>query len=269
LIWAAELAQAPRFAAVTPMAAAPAAFLKRRIEMLVKSKREPGVAVSRLILAGLLAAVVAASALAHAAVGDRRITRARAEAAAARAAADALPVELDEALLGALNQAVATPVGRAALERSLERMQAHRTMIADVLAQRGLPGELAAVALMESGFDNEARAPRPAGGAGIWQLIPASARAHGLRVDEGRDERLDPRRETEAAVALLADLHRRFGDWFLAIAAYSRGAAGIEKVMAKSGIRDGRALYRRGLLGGYPAQIQAGVLVLRDPTLVE
>jgi hypothetical protein len=237
--------------------------------MLVTSKREPGVGMSRLILAILLGVVVAASALAHAAVGDRRITRARAEAAAARAGADGLPVELDDALLAALNQAVATPAGRASLKRSLERMQAHRAMIAAVLAQRGLPGELAAVALMESGFDNEARAPRPAGGAGIWQLIPASARAQGLRVEGDRDERLDPRRETEAAAQMLAGLHRRFGDWLLAIAAYSRGAAAIEKVVAESGSHDGRVLYRRGLLGGYPAQIQAGVLVLRDPTLVE
>jgi len=166
---------------------------------------------------------------------------------------------------------VATPAGRAALERAVARMQAHRSMIAEVLARRNLPGELAAVALMESGFDNDARPARPpaVAAAGIWQLIPVAARAHGLRVDGVTDERLDPRRETEAAADLLGALHRRFGDWLLALAAYSRGAPAIEKTIAEAGTRDGRVLYRRGALGRYPAQVMAGVLVLRDPTLLE
>jgi membrane-bound lytic murein transglycosylase D len=269
LIWAAEMAHAPRFRAIAPMAAAPAAFLKRRIEMLLTSKNEASRGRSRVALAGALALVVGASALAHAAVGDRRITRSRAEAAAARAPQDALPVEIDDAVLAALNDVVATPAGRAAIKRSLERMQAHRTMIAEVLAQRGLPAELAAVALMESGFDNQARPARPAdvGGAGIWQLVPGAARAQGLRVDGTADERLDPRRETEAAASMLAGLHRQFGDWLVAIAAYGRGAAAIAK--AAAGSRDGRALYRSGTLGRYPAQIIAGVLVLRDPSLLD
>lgn len=228
-----------------------------------------GTGMSRLALLGALTAVVVASALAHAAVGDRRITRERAQAAAARAKPGALPVEVDEALLAALNEAVATPDGRAALKRSLERMQAYRSMIEEVLSSRGIPTELAAVALHESGFDNGAHPNHPNGGAGIWQLIPGSARAHGLRVDAAVDERLDPRRETEAAAQMLGDLHHRFGDWLLAITAYSRGAVATEKLLVESGTRDGRVLYQRGLLGGYPVRTLARVLVLRDPTLVE
>jgi hypothetical protein len=222
------------------------------------------------VLAGLLGSLVGASFLAHAVASDRRVSRARAEAAAARAGAGALPVEIDDALVTALNQALTTPEGRARLKQGLERMQPHRAMVNEVLSGRGVPAELAAVALMESGFDNDVHpGPDRSRGAGIWQMVPAAARAHGLRVDGATDERLDPRRETEAAAAMLADLHRRFGDWSLAITAYSRGPAAMEKVVSEAGTRDGRVLQRRGLLGRYLTDVHVGVLVLRDPTLLD
>jgi membrane-bound lytic murein transglycosylase D len=127
------------------------------------------------------------------------------------------------------------------------------------------------VALHESGFDNQARPNRPASvaGAGIWQMVPNTARAHGLKVEGAVDERLDPRRETEAAAQMLAGLHERLGDWLLALGAYSRGEVAIRKLIDENGKSDGRTLYKRGLLGRYPAQVLAVVLVLRDPTLVD
>jgi membrane-bound lytic murein transglycosylase D len=68
---------------------------------------------------------------------------------------------------------------------------------------------------------------------------------------------------------MLADLHRRFGDWPVAITAYSRGPAAVEKLVSEAGTRDGRVLQRRGLLGRYLTDVQVGVLVLRDPSLVD
>ena len=47
------------------------------------------------------------------------------------------------------------------------------------------------------------------------------------------DERLEPRRATEAAAQYLTELHARFGgDWALAIAAYNGGRKAIENVIA-------------------------------------
>jgi hypothetical protein len=123
---------------------------------------------------------------------------------------------------------------------------------------------------MESGFDNDAHpGPDRSRGAGIWQLIPTTARANGLHVDAATDERLDPRRATEAAAAMLANLHQRFGDWSVAITAYGRGAVAMDKVVADAGTRDGRVLRQRGLLGPYLTRVQVGVLLLRDPTLLD
>ena len=55
------------------------------------------------------------------------------------------------------------------------------------------------------------------------------------------DERLEPRRATEAAADLLLDLHRRFGDWPLAIAAYNGGAQVVEALASGVSVTEARA----------------------------
>ncbi|MCD8498437.1 MAG: lytic transglycosylase domain-containing protein [Alphaproteobacteria bacterium] len=77
----------------------------------------------------------------------------------------------------------------------------------------GLPKELMYLAIVESALDPTAKSP--VGAAGLWQLMPHTARQYGLRVDGAVDERFDPYRSTEAAVRLLADLYKDYRDWRL------------------------------------------------------
>jgi soluble lytic murein transglycosylase-like protein len=143
-------------------------------------------------------------------------------------------------------------------------------MLREVLASRELTPELLAVVLVESGFRNGVR-PDPQGsrGVGLWQFIPSTARRYGLTVEDMDDERLEPRRATEAAAALLADLRAQMGDWPLAFAAYYEGRATVEKAIAKGGTRDAAELQRRGLLETYPSKVLAAVVLLRDPSLAD
>jgi hypothetical protein len=60
-----------------------------------------------------------------------------------------------------------------------------------------------------------------------------------------------------------------FGDWRLAITAYSRGTTAVDKLVADAGTRDGRVLQQRGLLGRYLTNVNVGVLLLRDPALLD
>jgi membrane-bound lytic murein transglycosylase D len=83
--------------------------------------------------------------------------------------------------------------------------------------------------MLESGANPEARSP--ANALGMWQFMPATARSYGLRVDRWVDERLDPRRSTEAAMLYLKDLYGMFGCWRLALSAYNSGENKLNKVL--------------------------------------
>ena len=111
-----------------------------------------------------------------------------------------------------------------------------------MLAKAGLPQDLVWLSLVESGHNSEIQSP--AGAAGLWQFIPSTAEMYGLTVDRWVDERLDPRRSTEAAILLLSDLEQRFGNWSLAMAAYNMGYGGLSRAISKYNTNDFFALTR-------------------------
>jgi len=184
------------------------------------------------------------------------------------------PVVVDEHVVEALNRMVASPEKRAPLREALARIPRYRPMIEGVLRERSLPVELFAVALHESRLDEQARTSRPVEkrAVGIWQLMPGPARAFGLEVSDGRDERLDPRRATEAAAALLAAGHARLGDWPLAIAAYNGGVPAIQQATAGLTAREARARIladTRAEYGRYLARAMATVILIDNPNLLD
>ena len=91
----------------------------------------------------------------------------------------------------------------------------------------GIPEDFKYLAVAESGLRDDVVSH--AGAAGIWQLMPDTARRYGLRVDDEIDERLDIERATRAAGAYLLHLHSLFGNWTLAAAAYNRGESGLQR----------------------------------------
>ena len=114
----------------------------------------------------------------------------------------------------------------------LKRKPEYQTMISRKLRARHMPQDLIYLAMVESGFnpkaDSKARAK------GIWQLCKGTARLYGLRVDRKYDDRLDPEKETDAALDFLRDLHRRYGSWYLAAAAYNGGQNRIGRILKKT-----------------------------------
>lgn len=108
--------------------------------------------------------------------------------------------------------------------------------IRQVLRERGLPLELAALPHVESSFEPNARSH--AGAGGLWQFMPSTARMFKLRVDSVMDERFDPWRATEGAAALLANNHRVTGTWPLALIAYNHGPGGPLRATRELGTTD-------------------------------
>jgi membrane-bound lytic murein transglycosylase D len=81
---------------------------------------------------------------------------------------------------------------------------------------------------VESSFDR--RALSPAGAAGLFQLMPDTARRFGLSLWP-RDQRFQPEPSATAAARYLKYLYDRFKDWRLALAAYNAGEGTVQKLL--------------------------------------
>ena len=97
-----------------------------------------------------------------------------------------------------------------------------------IFAGQKVPPELVWIAEVESSFDRRARSP--AGAAGLFQLMPATAKRYGLSTWP-LDHRLRPEESARAAAQYLGYLHGEFKDWRLALAAYNAGEGTVHKLL--------------------------------------
>ena len=97
-----------------------------------------------------------------------------------------------------------------------------------IFAAQKIPPELVWVAEVESSFDRRARSP--AGAAGLFQLMPDTARRFGLSLWP-RDQRFQPEPSATASAQYLKYLYDRFHDWRLALAAYNAGEGTVQKLL--------------------------------------
>jgi membrane-bound lytic murein transglycosylase D len=103
-----------------------------------------------------------------------------------------------------------------------------------IFASERVPTELIWIAEVESSFD--ARARSPVGAAGLFQLMPATAKRYGLR-GWPRDQRYQPEPSARAAAKYLKQLHGQFGDWPLAVAAYNAGEGTVQRLLDRYNTR--------------------------------
>jgi membrane-bound lytic murein transglycosylase D len=99
-----------------------------------------------------------------------------------------------------------------------------------VFTAQKVPPELVWVAEVESGFDR--RAVSPAGAAGLFQLMPETAKRFGLSLWP-RDQRYQPEPSATASAQYLKFLYDRFHDWRLALAAYNCGEGEVQKLLER------------------------------------
>ena len=113
----------------------------------------------------------------------------------------------------------------------LERGTRYEPMIRAKMKAGGLPEDMYYLALIESGFDNNAYSRAAA--VGMWQFMTSTARGMGMRVDWWVDERRDPVKSTWAAVRFIKGMRDQFGSLYLAAAAYNGGPGRVARGLAR------------------------------------
>lgn len=118
------------------------------------------------------------------------------------------------------------------IERMTARSNKYLFHIVEELERRNMPTELALLPFVESAFNPQAVSSASA--AGMWQFMPATGKDFDLKQNMFRDDRRDVLASTRAALDYLERLHRQFGDWHLALAAYNWGQGNVAKAVKRN-----------------------------------
>jgi membrane-bound lytic murein transglycosylase D len=119
------------------------------------------------------------------------------------------------------------------LQAALRRAKPFLWHVVKQIEARGLPGELALLPIVESGYDPSALSY--AGASGLWQFMPKTADRMSLSRDWWYDGRDDVIASTKAALSYLQMLNQHYnGDWLLALAAYNAGPGRVDGAIAQA-----------------------------------
>ena len=192
---------------------------------------------------------------------------AHAEPAPAAPTSFDMPIDPDNPLVARYLALFQEGQRRRYLEETFRRSDRYREMVLKEIHEAGLPEELWAVPIIESGYKTSAYSRARA--VGLWQFMTTTARNYGLTVNEWVDERRDPVKSTRAAMAYLKDLYSWFTSWDFALAAYNRGEYGIQRDIERSRIVDFMEMAELGATHreteNHVPQIHAAAIIAKNP----
>jgi membrane-bound lytic murein transglycosylase D len=131
-----------------------------------------------------------------------------------------------------------------------------------ILASQGVPADFKYLAVAESGLRNQTS---PAGAAGFWQFLKATAEQYGLVVNEEVDERNDYEKATVAACKYLKDAKNKFGSWTLAAASYNAGMGKIDQRLNEQKVENYFDLYLNSETSRYVFRILSYKMLFENP----
>ena len=115
----------------------------------------------------------------------------------------------------------------------LKRAKRWFPVIEPILQKYGVPEDFKYLCVIESNLSNVVS---PAGAAGFWQFMKATAQEYGLEINKEIDMRYNVELETEAACKYFLKAYERFGSWTLVAAAYNAGSSRVSKFMKEQGV---------------------------------
>lgn len=247
-------------------------LLNRRISMLFEYQKRPS---KRLVLWVMGIVLVGLSSMAAYATSDNALAplslqqvKSLLNESDSRAE---ISITATPEMVAQVNRFRANERGREFMRASIQRMAVYAPYISAQLQQRGMPRDLLALPLAESGYQ-----PLPENSvhsAGIWEFIPSTARHYGLIISSQQDERFNVSKSTGAALAYLSKLHAEFKDWNLAIMAYNQGEKEIHRLIAETGQSNAWEIIRRSHSGNsdlksYLPSVHAAIVIMHHPELM-
>lgn len=109
----------------------------------------------------------------------------------------------------------------------IKRANRYFPMVEPILRSSGIPDDFKYLMAIES--SNNPLALSAAGAAGLWQLMPNTARDLNLEVGHSVDERYHVEKSTQAACKYLKEAYTRFQSWINVAASYNAGQSRIAK----------------------------------------
>lgn len=171
-----------------------------------------------------------------------------------------------------MNNILSSEQARNFMRDSLRRMKNYQPTIQQALKQKSMPNDLLVIPLVESGYQPLDQSKNRVLAAGIWQIIPDTAKRFGLVINKERDDRLDTNLATNAALRYLSANYEQFHDWKLASIAYEIGENNTKRLIKTTGSRDAWTLARSysspSSLKKFLAMFDAAVIIMHNPSLI-
>lgn len=181
-----------------------------------------------------------------------------------------LQITITPEILSEINNIRGSESARSFMISSLERMKKYKPYIETQLKNNAMPNNLLALPLVESGYDVKAKSAMLT--TGIWQFIPSTAKNFNLTVNTQRDDRLDTKLSTQAALSYLKALYSQFHDWKLAVIAYEIGEHNTEQLINTVQSRDAWVLARSPSapkdLKKFLSMFEASIIIMSHPELI-
>jgi membrane-bound lytic murein transglycosylase D len=139
--------------------------------------------------------------------------------------------DADPAIMSAANAFTRNPQR---FESQLSDVLPHLAYVQQIAAKHQVAGEFVLLPWVESHYQP---VPGHKGNpAGMWQIMPVTAQALGMRVDKRYDGRLDVPQATDKVMALLRRYYDDLGDWRMVDYAYNAGEFSVRNMTGKYGM---------------------------------